>query len=284
MDLKAVEEVVSKIQGNIFKNSNSYSIGMLKSHFRGTGLQFKEHQVYCHGDDVRFIDWKLTAKTRKPYIKTFEEERNVEICVIIDTSQTMLMGYDGIPKIQAAINIACLLCLLAKETNDFIQINLLGEKDVSLPKGNGKKAIVMLISELRKLDLIKKDGSINLKYRIKEPMALERKSRIINKYLAKRKEVVLLSDFNTFLSEEDIPSIVSRKNAHSFRIICPLDKNQKTNYSVYALRPGITDEKVGLFSLKGEKKESGLKHFVGRRIHTLDLENRYMEEFIKELV
>ena len=63
MDLKKVNTVVSKLQASIFKNSNSFSIGMLKSHFRGTGLQFKEHQVYNYGDDVRFIDWSILAKT-----------------------------------------------------------------------------------------------------------------------------------------------------------------------------------------------------------------------------
>lgn len=284
MDLKAVEEVVSKIQGNIFKNSNSYSIGMLKSHFRGSGLQFKEHQVYCHGDDVRFIDWKLTAKTNTPYIKTFEEERNVEINTVIDLSQTMLMGYKGVSKLQAAINIACLLCLIAQETNDYVQINLLGNKEINLPKGNGKKAIVVLISELRKLDLMKKDGTINLEFKLDDPLSPERKARIINKYLAARKEVVLLSDFNTFLNDKDIPAIIARKNSHSFRIICPLDKNQSKSFSVFASKSNKGGMTSGLFSLTAKKKDNELKHFVGRRVRTLDLESRYMEDFVKELV
>ena len=47
---------------------------------------FKEHQIYSHGDDVRFIDWKLLAKSQTPYIKTFEEERNVEISIILDAT------------------------------------------------------------------------------------------------------------------------------------------------------------------------------------------------------
>src|SRR5210317_920729 len=108
MNFEEVRKVVGSIKSNIFKNSNAYSIGMLKSHFRGTGLQFKEHQVYTHGDDIRHIDWKLLAKKREPYIKTYEEERNVEIVVVIDTSATMLTGYNGVSKLQAAIEICCL--------------------------------------------------------------------------------------------------------------------------------------------------------------------------------
>ena len=78
MKLNEVRKTVSQIKANLFKNSNSFSIGMLKSHFKGSGLQFKEHQVYAFGDDIRFIDWKMLAKTSQPFVKTFEEERNVE--------------------------------------------------------------------------------------------------------------------------------------------------------------------------------------------------------------
>ena len=84
MNLKEIEKVVGNIQEHLFRNSNSFSIGMLRSHFKGAGLQFKEHQVYAPGDDVRFIDWKLSAKTNTTFVKTFEEERNVEIHIFLD--------------------------------------------------------------------------------------------------------------------------------------------------------------------------------------------------------
>ena len=77
MKINEVRKIVGRLRVNLFKRANSFSIGMLKTQFRGTGLQFKEHQVYSFGDDVRFIDWKILAKTNHPYIKTFEEERNI---------------------------------------------------------------------------------------------------------------------------------------------------------------------------------------------------------------
>ncbi|MEK6626470.1 MAG: DUF58 domain-containing protein, partial [Bdellovibrionota bacterium] len=79
MNLEQVHRVVASIKANLFKRSNSYSIGKLKSNVRGTGLQFKDYQVYCPGDDIRFIDWKLLARTGHAYIKLYEEERNVEV-------------------------------------------------------------------------------------------------------------------------------------------------------------------------------------------------------------
>ena len=82
MNISEVRKVVGRLKASLFKRANSHSIGMLKTNVRGTGLQFKEHQVYTHGDDVRFIDWKILAKTSHPYVKTFVEERNLETKLI----------------------------------------------------------------------------------------------------------------------------------------------------------------------------------------------------------
>ena len=87
------------------------------------GLQFKEHQIYCHGDDVRFIDWKLYARTNTPYIKTFEEERNVEIIIFIDLSLSMLMGHRGIDKASGS-NQYCMLNFIYWQEKLTIVFNL----------------------------------------------------------------------------------------------------------------------------------------------------------------
>ena len=76
MNLKEIERVVSILHASIFKRANSHTTGMIKSHFRGSGLQFREHQIYVPGDDVRFIDWKLSAKSSNIYLKTFEEDHD----------------------------------------------------------------------------------------------------------------------------------------------------------------------------------------------------------------
>ena len=146
MDIEAVKRTVLRIKTQLFKNSNTYSIGMLKSHFRGSGLQFKEHQIYCAGDDVRFIDWKIVAKTGVPYIKTFDEERNVEIVVMIDASSTMLSGFNGVSKLQASIEICCLLYLLAKETGDFVHAIIVSDGIINIRKLAGYEGVVNLIS------------------------------------------------------------------------------------------------------------------------------------------
>ena len=285
MDLKEIERVVTKIQGRLFKNSNSYSIGMLKSHFRGSGLQFKEHQIYCHGDDVRFIDWKLYAKNNTPYIKTFEEERDIEIIVFLDLSLTMLIGYKGLSKIKAVVNIACLLSLLAKETNDYVRFVLLGEKEEVLPKANGRKAIVLLVEELRKRNVMKNDGEINLSYRPRNIMSARGVSRAVRRFINQRKEVVFLSDFNDLLDSRDLRNLTTSKKAHFFRIIGPLDKGEVRGFSVYGFdvsRDSVENSATVLLNSKnsGEASRQGLP----LRVRDIDIDSDYMENFIRGLI
>ena len=122
---------------------------MLKSHFRGAGLQFKEHQVYNPGDDVRFIDWKLSAKTNTTFIKTFEEERNIEIYSILDLSESLLTGYKNVSKLQAAIEITCLLYLLAEKTKDNIIPVIFTDKAQILPVSSGRAGITLIYFSTR---------------------------------------------------------------------------------------------------------------------------------------
>lgn len=282
MDLTAVEEVVSKIQGRLFKNSNSYSIGMMKSHFRGTGLQFKEHQVYVHGDDVRFIDWKLLAKTNTPYVKTFEEERNIEIVVVIDLSSSMMMGFEGLSKLQAAINIGCLLCLLAKETQDYIHFMLVADDVIELPKANGEKAIIQLVSELRKLDVLDDDGFVKFTTHKELNISQELLGKKVNRFLIKKKEVVILSDFNDFLSIEDLEDVLANRYTHAFRIICPLDINETSEFAVFGKEP--KSGRSSLFSIQKGRELTKLTKKYGKHLRVLNIEKRYLDDFIKEMV
>lgn len=279
MDLKAVEKAVSRIQATLFRRSNSFSIGVLKSHFRGSGLQFKEHQVYNHGDEVRFIDWKMLAKTNHPYIKTFEEERNVEISVVIDVSPTMFIGHNGVSKLQAAIEICCLLYLLAKETGDFVTAIVFADDIYTLPKKNGKEGITYLISLLENKGILTADGNVNLAYN--KTFSLEKDSRVrsVLKHLHKRKEVVLLSDFNDFINLEEYKKIFYRSNIHSFQLLCPIDEAEHIPYKLNLMTPSG----VKKYSKVNFGKKRDLDS-VGKRFKKIRIEGPYLDLFIKELV
>lgn len=281
MDLTEVRKVVSRIKATLFKNSNNYSIGMLKSHFRGTGLQFKEHQVYNLGDEVRFIDWKLLAKTSEPYIKTFEEERNVEITVIIDGSPTMYNGVDGISKLQAAIELACLLYILARETSDQVHVIFLADKVINMPKKSGEEGIAMFVSLLERNGILDSNGQIIIKQEFPDQLDEKKKLSEILRHMGRKRELVVLSDFNDFLDKASLHRIMFQKKVHLFKLSSPLDEADTLPFLLYSKNgPGISKGGHRVFDLKKDQdKEEDLK-----RIKKLNIEDRYLEEFIKEML
>ena len=281
MNIQEVRRLVGSIKSTLFKNSNSFSIGMLKSHFKGSGLQFKEHMVYSHGDDVRFIDWKVSARTQNTFIKTFEEERNVEIVVVLDLSPSMFMGYKGISKLQAALEICCLLFLLSKETNDYIQVIIAGKKIENLPKSTGERGIALLISKLEKLKVLTETGEINYSFPDENNSPTVETFQNMMKYLRRNKEVVFLSDFVEFSDLEELKKMSYKKHIHCFRIVSPLDEAEGQSYNVFAQ---TSKTKKSELSKVHKKNVDKIEEALGKRIKKLRVQERYLESFIKEMI
>lgn len=280
MNIKEVQRVVGQIKANLFHNSNSFSVGMLKSHFRGSGLQFREHRIYTHGDDVRFIDWKMLAKTQKPYIRTFEEDRNVEICVVIDASQAMFLGYNGITKFQAAIEICCLLYLLSKESGDLVHAIVVGDEVLNVPKASGEKGIAALVSVLEKNNYLASGGQIIYPEGDGVEPDVDARFREIMRHLGRRREIVILSDFDDFLQADHLKRLINRRNVHGFRLLAPLDKHNKLPFGLFAkLGYGQKSKFV-----KASSKGNSLDKILGGKVKDLDIEDRYLECFVKEMI
>jgi uncharacterized protein (DUF58 family) len=280
MNLKEIERVVGMIQTHIFRNSNAYSSGMLKSHFRGSGLQFREHQVYVPGDDVRFIDWKLSARSPNIYVKTFEEERNVEIVVVIDLSHTLFYGFEGTSKLQAIIEIVGLLYLLAGTTHDLIRVIIWGEKTHNLPPKKGKEGLTLFISVLEKMSLLDKNAKVIIKQDgVINSQMEETKIGQIKSFLARRKEVIYLGDLSLVGNKELWGKIMDRKNMHCFRIFSPVDKNSSQPFFL-KVKNAINGKSI-VTDLRGKMKEP---FFLKQRFKEIGVHERYLEKFVKELV
>lgn len=275
MNIEEVRRVVAQIKSKLFKKSNSYSIGMLKSNFKGTGLQFKEHRQYALGDEIRFIDWTMLAKKQEPYIKTFEEERNVEITVIVDAASTMNYGVNGTSKLQAAIEILCLITLIAKESNDQVRPIFLMNEVIDIEKGNGEKEIVKIIKTLERKGVFSENGKIRgTEEELENSLLLERE---LIKHVSRKREVVILSDFYRIEKMNGFKTLLKNKNVHLFKIVSPIDI-------------GI-DEKIKLPIEKENKKQrieikknSRLVEGKGQKIKILNIEDRYLEEFVREMI
>ena len=280
MNLKEIERVVGMIQTHVFKNSNAFASGLLKSHFRGSGLQFREHQIYVPGDDVRFIDWKLSARSSNTYVKTFEEERNVEIVVFLDLSQTLLYGYNDVSKLQALIEIIALLYLLAGEPHDVIRTVIWADKAYNLPPKKGREGLTLFISMLEKLSLIDENGKVIVQQKQKlNLLNEENKIAQIKSFLARRKEVIYLGDMSLVEDKDAWNKILDKKNMNCFRIFSPVDKNVSMPFLMKTRNP--TSNKAAITELKGNREE---KLFSKERFKEIGVHQRYLENFVKELM
>ena len=275
MNIKEIEKVVASIQSNLFRNSNSFSVGMLKSNFKGAGLQFKEHQLYAPGDDVRFIDWKLSAKSDNTFVKTFEEERNVEIIVMLDITPTMMIGYNKVSKLQSAIEIACLLYLLADKSKDKVKLLIVTDKVTILPSSSGHNGIVLLISYLEKINVLNAEGKVNLDYRNENKIDDIKRMGLLKSFVARGKEVVLLSDFSEIEDLNTLNKLIYRRNMHCFKITSPVDEAAKKPFSILTKING----KKKLMRAKTERKAE-----LEGRWRKINVAERYLENFIKEML
>jgi hypothetical protein len=244
-------------------------------------MSFREVREYYAGDDVRFIDWKLTARSSNTYVKTFEEDRNVEIVVFIDVTPTLLYGYENISKLQAIIEIVSLLYLLAGETHDLIRVILWGETTINLPPKKGKEGLTLFISVLEKRLLLNSDGKVNSnhpEYFLNKLSETDKLAQI-KSYLAKRKEVIYLGDMGGIGNFEIWNKLLDKKNMHCLRVYSPVDKKNKMPFL------------LKFNSLKNGRSQTDFIHSIEKdplfnklRYQEIGVHERYLEKFVKVLV
>ena len=134
---------VQEIQIRTHKLVNTALSGGYRSTFRGTGLEFAEVRQYQPGDEVRSIDWNVTARMGEPYIKTFQEERELTLHLLVDTSASMDFGSRGLSKREAAAQFAALIAFTAIKSQDQVGLSLFG-KETGLhlePKKGGRHGL-----------------------------------------------------------------------------------------------------------------------------------------------
>lgn len=143
--LKKVRQVEIKTRGlsqNIFA-------GQYHTAFKGRGMAFSEVREYQPGDDVRSIDWNVTARFNRPYIKVFEEERELTVMLLIDVSGSGVFGTEGSTKRQMITEIAATLAFSAIQNNDKIGVIFFSDKvEKFIAPQKGKKHILYIIREL----------------------------------------------------------------------------------------------------------------------------------------
>lgn len=143
--LKRVRKIEIKTRGL----SNEIFAGKYHTAFRGRGMSFSEVREYRAGDDVRDIDWNVTARSRKPHIKVYEEERELTMMLLVDVSGSRIFGSTERTKKNLMTEIAAVLAFSAAQNNDKVGCIFFSDKvEKFIPPKKGRSHILMIIREL----------------------------------------------------------------------------------------------------------------------------------------
>ena len=154
--------------------------------FKGRGMAFSEVREYQFGDDVRDIDWNVTARFHKPYIKVFEEERELTVMLLVDVSGSLDFGTTGMFKRDMTTEIAATIAFSAIQNNDKIGVIFFSDRiEKYIPPQKGRKHILYIIREM--LNFESKSKKTNLS------VPLEYLTKIVKRHCT----AFILSDFYT---------------------------------------------------------------------------------------
>lgn len=227
--LKKVRKIEIKSRGlsrNIFA-------GQYHSAFKGRGMVFSEVREYQYGDDVRDIDWNVTARHNKPYVKVFEEERELTVILLIDVSASRNFGAVGKSKKEMITEIAATLAFSTIQNNDKIGVVFFSDRiEKFIPPQKGKKHVLYIIRELIefKPQNHKTDISFALEY--------------ITNAIKKRSTIFMMSDF---VDDKDYQKALSiANNRHDIVALQIFDKREAElpNVGLMKLRDSEGEDEV----------------------------------------
>jgi len=195
--LKKVRKIEIKTRGL----SNQIFSGEYHSAFKGRGMAFSEVREYQHGDEIRTIDWNVTARFNHPYVKIFEEEREMTVMLLVDVSGSKEFGTQVKSKQELATEICAVLAFSAIQNNDKVGVIFFSDKiEKFIPPKKGKSHILMIIRDLLEIEPTSKGTDIGL--------ALKYFTNVIKK----RSTSFLISDFVDEKNFEDALKIANKKH------------------------------------------------------------------------
>ena len=200
METKELLKKVRKVEIKTKRLSNNIFGGEYHSTFKGRGMTFSEVRGYEFGDDVRSIDWNVTARYNAPFVKVFEEERELTLMLMVDISGSKFFGTDNDLKKNIATEISATLAFSAIQNNDKVGLILFTDNvELYIPPAKGRTHILRIIRELIEFKPKSKQTDIST--------ALEFFSNVISK----KSIAFLLSDFISKDYQKSL-SIASKKH------------------------------------------------------------------------
>ena len=225
--LRRIQITTSRKVTNIFA-------GQYQSVFKGAGMEFDEVREYIPGDDIRSIDWNVTARMGHLFVKRFCEERELTIMFLVDISGSMCFGSQSRSKAEVAAELTCLLALSAIKNQDKVGMILFTDRiERFIPPRKGRTAVMRLVREVLAAEETRRPTNISA--------ALQ----FLNKVQKRRAVVFMISDFMTNGYEKEL-----RVTAHRHDLIaCPVTDPRELKLENIGLQEIIDPETGAMFML-----------------------------------
>ncbi|MBH07898.1 MAG: DUF58 domain-containing protein [Flavobacteriales bacterium] len=261
MDTKEILKKVRSIEIKTKGLSNHIFAGEYNTAFKGRGMTFSEVREYEIGDDLRTIDWNVTARYNSPFVKVFEEEREITLMLMVDVSSSSSFGTNKRFKRELVSEISAVLAFSAIKNNDKVGVIFFSDKiEKFISPSKGKKHILRIIKEI--LTFKSSSKKTNIK------KALE----YFNRVTKKRSICFLLSDF--FDSDFFEPIKITSKR-HDLVAVNTLDKRELEipNVGLLSLQDSENENEI-LVDSSDRKFRRNFKNKQFSRIETLKKELR----------
>jgi uncharacterized protein (DUF58 family) len=214
VETKDLLKKVRKIEIKTRRLSNNIFGGEYHSAFKGRGMTFSEVRNYQFGDDVRTIDWNVTARYNEPFVKVFEEERELTLMLLVDVSGSELFGTDNVLKKNIVTEISATLAFSALQNNDKVGLILFSDSvELYIPPSKGKIHVLRIIREL-----------IEFKPSSKKTDIAEALQFLIG-VIKKKSIAFILSDFISKSYEKTLKICANKHDVTGIRIYDKMDES-----------------------------------------------------------
>ncbi|MDO1501978.1 DUF58 domain-containing protein [Winogradskyella maritima] len=262
MDTKELLKKVRKIEIKTRRLSDHIFGGEYHSTFKGRGMTFSEVRQYQFGDDVRNIDWNVTARYNEPYVKVFEEERELTMMLMADVSGSKLFGTQNQFKDEIVTEISATLAFSATQNNDKIGLILFSDEvELYIPPKKGRSHVLRIIREL--LEFKPKSKKTDIAEAIK----------FLSNVMKKKAIVFMLSDFMADDYEQNLKIASGKHDITGIRIY---DKHEEAIPNLGMVQ--MEDEESGelvLVNTASKKVRQNYSKYYNERV------NYFKEVFTK---
>ncbi len=269
-NLISLQQLARKLNLGRQNYARASSTGSHRSRFRGRGMDYQESRIYQAGDDIRNMDWRVTARSGKPHTKLYQEERERPVVLLVDFSPSMFFGSVNALKSVIASKVATILAWSVASKGDrigalIINENHKGKGHIELPPKMGKRGVLQLIKALVEYSNPIKGLQASVK-----PNSLNEELKRLRHIVRPGSLIFLISDFYDINEETDqhLQRLSRHSDIQTIQIIDPLEISPPPS-GRYVVTSGDFGENMGVLNTGSKKVKSTYEKFCSDHFEDL---------------